>query len=128
MSDVLTVRTWPSRPVPGSAPRLGPRTVAAAGALAACVAIVALACVVLPPTVVVLPIVAVATMAIVALRPRYGAYLLIAMTPLFVGINRGSAIPVLRPTEALAALVGAGLAVRGVSLALARGLPRIRPT
>ena len=50
------------------------------------------------------------------------------MTPLFVGINRGSAIPVLRPTEALAALVGAGLAVRGITLALARGLPRVRPT
>jgi hypothetical protein len=131
MSDVLTVRSRPGRQPRGSARRrvgVDARVVAAVGALAACVATVALACVVLPPTVVVLPIVAVATMAVVALRPRYGAYLLIAMTPLFVGINRGSAIPVLRPTEALAALVGAGLAVRGVSLALARGVPRIRPT
>jgi hypothetical protein len=65
---------------------------------------------------------------VVGLRPHAGAYLLLALTPLLAGVDRGSAIPLLRPTEALAALVGAGLIARGVLMSLASGFPRIRPS
>jgi hypothetical protein len=46
------------------------------------------------------------------MRPAVAAYALIVVTPLTAGIDRGSAIPVLRPNEAVAALVGAGLVLR----------------
>jgi hypothetical protein len=58
-------------------------------------------------------------------RPALAAYLLIALTPLTAGIGRGIAIPVLRPNEALAVLVGGALAARGL-FALRQGrVPRI---
>ncbi|MFD0523647.1 murein biosynthesis integral membrane protein MurJ [Paractinoplanes durhamensis] len=44
--------------------------------------------------------------------PATAAYLLVFLTPLTAGIDRGTLIPVLRPNEGLAALVGVALAVR----------------
>ena len=45
-------------------------------------------------------------------RPAAAAYLLIFLTPLIVGVNAGSHVPLVRPNEALMALFGAAIAVR----------------
>ena len=47
-------------------------------------------------------------------RPPLAAYLIITLTPLTVGISRGSALPLVRPNEAIALLAGASLAARGL--------------
>jgi hypothetical protein len=65
---------------------------------------------------------------VVILHPQVAAYLLLTITPLVAGIDRGAGIPFLRPTEALAALVGAGLLTRGVLVALHEGVPPLRPS
>lgn len=59
-------------------------------------------------------------------RPAFGAYLIIALTPLIAGINRGSGFGLLRPNEALALFVGATLAVRGIVRLRTGQMPRIR--
>src|SRR5206468_2652353 len=48
----------------------------------------------------------------------------VGVTPLVAGIDRGLAIPVLRPNEALLVLVGAGLLARGVVRLAGGNLPR----
>jgi hypothetical protein len=63
--------------------------------------------------------------AAVAVRPATAAYVLIGVTPLIAGIDRGLLIPVLRPNEALLALVAAGLLARGVVRAASSSLPRL---
>lgn len=45
-------------------------------------------------------------------RPPVAAYLLIFVTPLVVGISAGSVVPLLRPNEALIALLGAAIGLR----------------
>ena len=64
-----------------------------------------------PPELVLALIVAVAITALVALFPPAGAYLLLGLSPLLAGLDRGTLLPLLRPHEGLALLVVAGLAV-----------------
>jgi peptidoglycan biosynthesis protein MviN/MurJ (putative lipid II flippase) len=45
-------------------------------------------------------------------RPAVAAYLLIFVTPLVVGISGGSVVPLIRPNEALIALLGAVIGLR----------------
>jgi hypothetical protein len=58
--------------------------------------------------------------------PALGAFLVIGLTPLTAGINRGSALPLLRPHEALDLFVGVVLAVRGIVGLRSGRLPRLR--
>jgi hypothetical protein len=46
--------------------------------------------------------------------PAIGGFMIVGLTPLTAGINRDSAIPLLRPNEAIVLLVGVTLAARGV--------------
>jgi hypothetical protein len=64
-----------------------------------------------PPKLVLALTVAVAVIALVGLHPPAGAYLLLGLSPLLAGLDRGSLLPVLRPHEGLALLVVAGFAV-----------------
>jgi putative peptidoglycan lipid II flippase len=67
-----------------------------------------------------------ALIAAVWARPALAAYLVIVVTPLTVGISRGAAIPVLRPNEALAFLVGGTLVARGLVRLRSGQWPRLR--
>ncbi len=58
--------------------------------------------------------------------PQLAAYLVIGLTPLTVGISRGSALPIVRPNEAIALLAGGTLAVRGLVQLRTGHLPRFR--
>jgi hypothetical protein len=98
-----------------------PRAVPAAVVLGVVAAPVALA--------VPIPVLAAGTVALglvvaVFCYPPLAAYTLVVLTPLIAGLGRSSFIPVVRPHEALAILVGAGLALNGVTRLLAG---RVRP-
>ena len=79
------------------------------------------------PLYAVVGVAAVALVGWVYARPAAAAYLLIALTPLTAGIDRGTVLPVLRPNEALGVLVGVALAVRWLMTVRAGGvrLPRV---
>ena len=60
-------------------------------------------------------------------RPPVAAYLLIFITPLVAGISGGSVVPLLRPNEALLALLGAAIGMRWLVRLRSGGLrwPRV---
>ena len=60
----------------------------------------------------VLAVIAIALVGWVMARPAAAAYLLIFLTPLVVGVNAGSVVPLLRPNEALMVLFGAAIGLR----------------
>ncbi len=88
-------------------------------------AVLGVACTLRPLLAAVLVVLAV-LVAAVWVRPALAACLLIFLTPLTAGIDRGSALPVLRPQEALAVVLGGTLAVRGVVRMRTGQLPRFR--
>ncbi|MFN2518920.1 MAG: hypothetical protein ABR604_07750 [Jatrophihabitantaceae bacterium] len=55
-----------------------------------------------------------AVIACVSVRPALGGYLVIGLTPLTAGIDRGHVLPVLRPSEAIALAVGVALSARAL--------------
>jgi len=81
---------------------LGAATVALTGAL------------VLAPTLTVLGLLGLVVFAGVVVHPPLAAYLLIGSTPLIVGIDRESLVPLLRPNEAVLLLLGGALITRGL--------------
>ena len=68
-----------------------------------------------------------AVVLVVAVHPPAGPYVLLATTPLLAGLDRGLVLPVLRPHEALAGLVGAGLVAHLALCAAGRTPARVRP-
>jgi hypothetical protein len=58
--------------------------------------------------------------------PALGGFLIVGLTPLTAGINRGSAIPLLRPYEAIVLVVGVVLVARGIVGLRTGRLPRVR--
>jgi len=64
----------------------------------------------------------------VSARPEFGGYLVIGLTPLIAGIDRGHVLPVLRPSEALALAVGIALSARAVIRWRTGALARVRPS
>ncbi len=72
----------------------------------------------------------IATLLVVAvvIHPPTGAYVLLATTPLVVGMDRGLVLPLLRPSEALALLVGAALVGRGIVRLTSGERLRVRAT
>ena len=81
-----------------------------------------------PPLLVAGALAAVALMVAVAVHPPLTAYLLIGITPLVAGIDRDRLVPVLRPAEALAVVLAAGLCAGGLIRLRTGSLPRWRPT
>lgn len=71
---------------------------------------------------------AAALIAGVCAHPPLGAYALLLASPLIAGMDRGMAIPFLRPSEGLTLLVGCGLLLRGCLLLVTVGVraPRLR--
>jgi hypothetical protein len=59
--------------------------------------------------------------------PAVAAYLVIGVTPLVVGIDRGAVLPVVRPNEALELYLGGVLALRGLARARSGAVRLHRP-
>jgi hypothetical protein len=96
----------------------------AAGAAAAVVlgALIAFA----GPKLALLAMVVLTLLGIMAVRPAVAAYLMIAITPLVAGIDRGTVMPVLRPNEALMLLAVVALCGRAILRLNVSSRPQLR--
>lgn len=70
------------------------------------------ATVAMQPALVLMGTAAIGLVAAIAMRPALGVYLLVVLIPLTAGIDRGTLIPVLRPSEALTGIVAGALLLR----------------
>jgi hypothetical protein len=104
--------------------RAGLRTVVSAGCLVAAAG-VGVVCA-LRPQLTLVACLGVIAIVWVAARPELGAYLIVGVTPLIVGIDRGRVVPVLRPSEALAFAVAVALVARALVSWRSGALPRYR--
>jgi hypothetical protein len=117
----------PCRPVPVPAPGPGGRLRAwGLGAAGCALALGAGGAVALSPTKAMMALVVVGLVACVYCRPPVAAYLVIFLTPLLAGIDRGSVIPFFRPNEAIDLAVGGGLLLRGLVRTRSGLLPRLK--
>ena len=82
----------------------------------------------LSPKLVVLGLVAIGLAVAVVMKPVVAAYTMLVVAPLVVGIDRDLLVPVLRPSEALALLVGGALLGRGLFRIIGGQPPHIRLT
>ena len=63
---------------------------------------------------------------LVCLYPPLAGHVIVGVTPLIAGIDRGTLIPFFRPNEVLAILVGGALIARNVPRIVVDGFPRFR--
>jgi hypothetical protein len=122
VAGLTVARAGPSPPPSGRAGSAAPVVVAAVG-----LAILSGPLALLPLGLLAGAAVAALLAAATAAVPVLGAYVLLALTPLVAGVERGAMLPLLRPSEALLGVVLAGLGARAL-LEIGRGgrLP-IRP-
>lgn len=90
------------------------------GLLAALLATIVGAAAAIDPVLSLVGAAAVTVVLLTAWRPPLGAYILLATTPLIVGVDRGQVLPLVRPSEAVELLVGAGLALGLLTTAASR--------
>jgi len=79
-----------------------------------------------PPQVTLAASFALVVVVLVAQHPPFGAYLLLATTPLLAGLDRGLLLPLLRPHEAIAVLIAVGLLMHLALGAASRDPIRLR--
>ena len=105
----------------------GRRTVVAGGLLLGLI-LAGVAIPFVPPVLALVGAAAIALIIAVIAHPPIAAYVLIGITPLIAGIDRGRLIPVLRPAEALALALAAALVLRGLVRLRTGDVPRVRLT
>jgi hypothetical protein len=103
--------------------RVGSRTIAAA--CLTTVTGIGLVLIYLPSKAILIFVVA-GIMIAVYRKPAVAGYLVIFITPLVAGVDRGSIIPFFRPNEAVDLLVGGTLMLRGVVQMRSGAFPRMR--
>ncbi len=103
------------------------RTTSRVLAAACLVAVAALGLILLKVPVKDVVLLAVVTVIVIAVfrRPAVAGYMVIFITPLVAGINRGSVIPYFRPNEAVDLLVGGALFARGLLKMRSGETPRL---
>ena len=118
---------WPAAGAMQSAVRV-PLSAQDAAVIAAALGLAVLAALLAAtaPALVLAALLAFAAVAAIISHPPLGAYGLLAVTPLVAGVERGKFVPFLRPSEAVAVLVGGALLTRGLFISRARfSIPRI---
>jgi len=112
------------------APRKEARAALVLVSTLACVTVTVAAAASVEPAIIIGMVLATALVVAVARHPPLAAYILLGATPLIAGIDRGAVVPILRPNELLALVLGAGLVFGSVVRTgrLAFRIPRLTVT